>query len=70
MLSKFMTLYSTDDGNGTFYVQTDGSFGTVRTKKKLDRETIDVYNLVIQAFDKGTPPLNSSVPVKIEVADV
>eukprot|EP00795_Rhopilema_esculentum_P002013 gene2013-17573_t len=58
------------DGNGTFYIQTDGYYGTLRTKKRLDRETVDSYTLKVQAFDKGTPPLNSSTIVKVKVQDV
>ena len=64
------TIFCSDDGNGTFYIKTQGRYGTIRNKKQLDRETIASYDLLVYAFDKGSPPLNSSAKIEITVEDV
>ncbi|GAB0180761.1 protocadherin Fat 3 [Grus japonensis] len=48
----------------------DPVLGLVKVKKKLDRERISGYSLVIQARDSGTPPLSSSVTVNVDISDV
>uniref|UniRef100_A0A672TV81 Protocadherin Fat 3 n=1 Tax=Strigops habroptila TaxID=2489341 RepID=A0A672TV81_STRHB len=48
----------------------DPALGLVKVKKKLDRERISGYSLVIQARDSGTPPLSSSVTVNVDISDV
>uniref|UniRef100_A0A8C9FGK3 FAT atypical cadherin 3 n=1 Tax=Pavo cristatus TaxID=9049 RepID=A0A8C9FGK3_PAVCR len=48
----------------------DPGSGLVKVKKKLDRERISGYSLVIQARDSGTPPLSSSVTVNVDISDV
>ena len=42
----------------------------IRTNKSLDREDISFYTLVIQASDKGTPPLTETVSVNITILDI
>ncbi|XP_074840113.1 protocadherin Fat 3 isoform X2 [Carettochelys insculpta] len=44
--------------------------GIIKVKKKLDRERVSGYSLVIQASDSGNPPLSSSVTVNIDISDV
>ncbi|RMC07431.1 hypothetical protein DUI87_16899 [Hirundo rustica rustica] len=48
----------------------DPVLGLVKVKKKLDRERISGYSLVVQARDSGTPPLSSSVTVNVDISDV
>ncbi|KAI5626828.1 hypothetical protein C0J50_13326 [Silurus asotus] len=43
---------------------------TIVTAAFLDRETISSYNVTITAVDGGTPPLSSSMTVRVDVADV
>ncbi|TSK45900.1 Protocadherin alpha-C2 [Bagarius yarrelli] len=43
---------------------------TIVTAAFLDRETISTYNVTITAVDGGTPPLSSSMTVRVDVADV
>lgn len=53
------------DDNGDFEIFSNG---TIATKKKLDRETQAIYNLVVTATDKALPPekpLSSTVQVRI-----
>lgn len=42
----------------------------ISTNKSLDREDISFYSLVIQASDKGTPPLSETVSVNITILDI
>ena len=46
------------------------SSGMISTNKSLDREDISFYTLVIQATDKGTPPLTETVKVNITILDI
>ncbi|XP_067424484.1 protocadherin Fat 3 isoform X1 [Emydura macquarii macquarii] len=48
----------------------DPVLGLIKVKKKLDRERVSGYALVIQARDSGIPPLSSSVTVNIDISDV
>ncbi|KYO28521.1 hypothetical protein Y1Q_0005325 [Alligator mississippiensis] len=48
----------------------DPVLGLVKVKKKLDRERVSGYSLVIQARDSGVPPLSSSVTVNVDISDV
>ncbi|KAI1242062.1 Protocadherin Fat 3 [Lamprotornis superbus] len=48
----------------------DPVLGLVKVKKKLDRERISGYSLVVQARDSGTPPLSSSATVNVDISDV
>ena len=42
----------------------------ISTNKSLDREDIPFYTLLIQASDKGTPPLIETVSVNVTILDV
>ncbi|XP_050796172.1 protocadherin Fat 3 isoform X4 [Gopherus flavomarginatus] len=48
----------------------DPVLGLIKIKKRLDRERVSGYSLVIQARDSGIPPLSSSVTVNIDISDV
>ncbi|XP_048698630.2 protocadherin Fat 3 isoform X5 [Caretta caretta] len=48
----------------------DPVLGLIKVKKKLDRERVSGYSLVIQARDSGIPPMSSSVTVNIDISDV
>ncbi|GFR91006.1 protocadherin-9 [Elysia marginata] len=50
-----------------FRIQANGFLTAVSS---LDHESVSVYNIMIQATDRGTPPLTSQVPVEIRVIDV
>ena len=70
--------------NGEFYFELDSSTdpldqfelvqienqATLSTKRLLDRETNETYNLVVLVIDRGIPPLNSSVEISITVLDI
>nr|XP_028581876.1 protocadherin Fat 3 isoform X4 [Podarcis muralis] len=56
------------DRNNEFSI--DPSLGLIKVKKRLDRERVSGYSLVIQARDSGTPPLSASVTVNVDISDV
>ncbi|XP_070192612.1 cadherin EGF LAG seven-pass G-type receptor 2-like isoform X2 [Littorina saxatilis] len=64
----FYTFEGGNDGNGDFSI--DSALGVIRVAKALDRERIPNYELVALAVDRGTPPLSSSVVIRIKVDDV
>ena len=48
----------------------EASTGTIRTAVPLDRETTNMYTLVVTAKDAGIPSLSTNVTVYINVSDV
>ncbi|KAI4552983.1 hypothetical protein MJT46_016277 [Ovis ammon polii x Ovis aries] len=48
----------------------DPVLGLVKVKKKLDRERVSGYSLLIQAVDSGMPPMSSTATVNIDISDV
>uniref|UniRef100_A0A5F8H1R8 Protocadherin Fat 3 n=1 Tax=Monodelphis domestica TaxID=13616 RepID=A0A5F8H1R8_MONDO len=48
----------------------DPVLGLVKVKKKLDRERVSGYSLLIQATDSGVPAMSSTVTVNIDISDV
>ncbi|CAG5938949.1 unnamed protein product [Menidia menidia] len=60
--------YSLDPAsNGPFYIDADN--GDIRATGVLDREQRERYELRVIAKDKGTPPLQGSATVVIQVTD-
>ncbi|XP_077122275.1 protocadherin gamma-B1-like isoform X5 [Ranitomeya variabilis] len=51
-------------------MSTTGIFYKIVTKCSLDREVISSYNITIQASDKGSPQMNSSKVIRLDVSDV
>ncbi|XP_062983238.1 protocadherin Fat 3 isoform X3 [Elgaria multicarinata webbii] len=56
------------DRNNEFSI--DPSLGLIKVKKRLDRERVSGYSLVIQARDSGMPALTASVTVTVDISDV
>ncbi|XP_010132124.1 PREDICTED: protocadherin Fat 4-like [Buceros rhinoceros silvestris] len=57
-----------DDFAGTFHI--NSSTGELTTKKPLDRESMDSYELKIIAADSGKPPQSASLVLSVTVEDV
>nr|XP_026649047.1 protocadherin Fat 4 [Zonotrichia albicollis] len=57
-----------DDFAGTFHI--NSSTGQLMTKKPLDREVVDSYELKIIATDSGKPAQSASLVLSITVEDV
>nr|XP_053631087.1 fat-like cadherin-related tumor suppressor homolog isoform X2 [Cherax quadricarinatus] len=58
--------------NGTlpknFYME--GDSGVLILKQGLDRETVPIHHFLVQAIDKGTPPLSSTAHILVTVLDM
>ncbi|XP_053312519.1 protocadherin Fat 3 [Spea bombifrons] len=48
----------------------DPLVGLIKVKKKMDRERVSGYSLMVQARDSGIPPMSSTVTVNIDISDV
>ncbi|KAI0232123.1 Protocadherin Fat 4 [Lamellibrachia satsuma] len=62
--------YSLQPPSSAFAVSVDGDFAVVRTTQVLDVESADSYELHLVAVDKGSPPMTTSVLVRVDVTDV
>lgn len=51
------------------YVSVDAHSGSLYTLRSFDYETLDQLELVIQAEDRGSPPLSSTTTIRIRVVD-
>ncbi|XP_026535721.1 protocadherin Fat 3 isoform X3 [Notechis scutatus] len=56
------------DQNNEFSI--DPGLGLIKVKKRLDREQVSGYSLVVQAQDSGNPPLTATVTVNVDISDV
>ncbi|XP_060035627.1 protocadherin Fat 3 isoform X2 [Erinaceus europaeus] len=56
------------DRDGEFAVEP--VLGLVRVQKKLDRERVSGYSLLVQAVDSGLPALSTTATVNIDISDV
>ncbi|KAL2098180.1 hypothetical protein ACEWY4_007387 [Coilia grayii] len=62
--------YSIVSGNHNNAFIIDSMRGILATNTVLDREIISSYKLVLQAADRGSPPLTGNCTVRIQVVDV
>ncbi|CAH1264999.1 FAT4 [Branchiostoma lanceolatum] len=61
--------YSITSASQAGHFGIDAATGVVRTLQALDRETIDLYTLTVQATDNGNPSLANDTTVTITVDD-
>ncbi|KAM6941752.1 protocadherin-23 [Lycodopsis pacificus] len=62
--------YSIVSGNPNEAFALDSVRGILATKALLDREIASSYKLVLQAADRGNPPLSSTAIIRVQVVDV
>ncbi|XP_057655100.1 cadherin-related tumor suppressor [Diorhabda carinulata] len=62
--------YSILDGNIDQVFKIDPQNGEIHTSKRLDRETIGTYSVIVGAIDTGIPPQTGTTTVKIHVTDI
>ncbi|XP_058496874.1 protocadherin-23 [Solea solea] len=62
--------YSIVSGNNNEAFILDSVRGILATNVLLDREITPSYKLVLQATDRGNPPLSSSTTIRVQVVDV
>ncbi|XP_076860885.1 LOW QUALITY PROTEIN: cadherin EGF LAG seven-pass G-type receptor 1 [Brachyhypopomus gauderio] len=58
----------TEDGDGDFTIEQFS--GIIRTKRKLDRENVPVYNMKAVAKDRGADPKSAEVAIQVSVLDI
>jgi len=61
--------YSVSGGDGASAFTVTATDGVVTTRRPLDRETKDRYQLTVTATDSGTPPRSTSVVLMVDVTD-
>ncbi|XP_045072088.1 protocadherin-23-like [Coregonus clupeaformis] len=62
--------YSILSGNQNEAFIIDSVRGILATNTILDREITSSYKLVLQASDRGSPPLSSTATVRVQVVDI
>uniref|UniRef100_A0A667XAH2 Cadherin domain-containing protein n=1 Tax=Myripristis murdjan TaxID=586833 RepID=A0A667XAH2_9TELE len=62
--------YSIVSGNHNNAFILDSVRGILATNVLLDREIIPSYKLVLQATDRGSPPLSGTTTIRVQVVDV
>lgn len=62
--------FSIIEGNTNQSFKIDPQSGEIEVARKLDRETLPIYSLVIGAIDTGTPPQTGMTTVKITLTDI
>lgn len=56
--------------SGSFsHFSIDSDNGDITSNPPIDREVVDVYHLLVRAYDLGTPSLNSTINVTVTVHD-
>ena len=58
------------DGNLEERFQVDPKSGVIELRKPLDRETTEMYSLIVQATDQGSPSLSSTATVNVTLLDI
>ena len=62
--------YSIVGGNGTNLFSIDTINGMITVNGNIDRESISVVSLTVQAADLGSPPMSTNATVLIDVSDI
>ncbi|XP_043374581.1 cadherin EGF LAG seven-pass G-type receptor 3 [Dermochelys coriacea] len=62
------TFQNGEDGDGDFTIEPTS--GIIRTVRRLDRESVPVYELTAYAVDRGVPTQRTPVNIQVTVQDV
>ncbi|KAK9886911.1 hypothetical protein WA026_019169 [Henosepilachna vigintioctopunctata] len=62
--------YSIIGGNIEQAFKIDQQSGEIQTARSLDRETVEMYSLIVGAIDTGSPPETGTATVKIHLTDI
>ena len=68
--SDGLIVFTFIDGNSEGRFQIDPKSGVIELRKQLDRETTEMYSLIVQAADHGSPSLSSTATVNVTVLDI
>uniref|UniRef100_A0A8C5ECI2 Cadherin domain-containing protein n=1 Tax=Gouania willdenowi TaxID=441366 RepID=A0A8C5ECI2_GOUWI len=58
------------DGDSKGWLEMDANTGQIRTKDKLDRETLETFEVTVTAFEKDHPEKSSERVVHVRLLDV
>ncbi|KAG7242032.1 hypothetical protein INR49_024077 [Caranx melampygus] len=58
------------DGDTRGWLQIDAATGEIKTKEKLDRETVESFEVTVTAFEKENPAMTAERAVKVRLLDV
>ncbi|XP_072928982.1 cadherin EGF LAG seven-pass G-type receptor 3 isoform X2 [Hemitrygon akajei] len=62
------TFQNGEDGDGDFTIEPTS--GIIRTVRRLDRETVPIYDLTAYAVDRGIPVRRTPVHIHVSILDV
>ena len=65
-----LIIFTFIDGNSEGRFQIDPKSGVIELRKQLDRETTEMYSLIVLAADQGSPSLSSTATVNVTVLDI
>lgn len=58
------------DGDTRGWLEIDAATGEIKTKDKLDRETLETFDVIVTAFEKENPQKSSERVVSVRLLDV
>ncbi|TKS82026.1 Cadherin-17 Intestinal peptide-associated transporter HPT-1 [Collichthys lucidus] len=58
------------DGDTQGWLEIDAATGEIKTKEKLDRETVEAFKVTVTAFEKENPEKSSEREVTVRLLDV
>uniref|UniRef100_H3DLZ2 Cadherin 17, LI cadherin (liver-intestine) n=1 Tax=Tetraodon nigroviridis TaxID=99883 RepID=H3DLZ2_TETNG len=58
------------DGDTQDWLEIDASTGEIKTKAKLDRETLETFEVKVTAFEKNNPKMSAESVVNVRLLDV
>ncbi|XP_035019448.2 cadherin-17 [Hippoglossus stenolepis] len=58
------------EGDARGWLEIDAATGQIRTKDKLDKETLEAFEVTVTAFEKGNPKMSSERVVYVRLLDV
>ena len=68
--SDGVIIFALIDGNSEERFQIDPKSGVIELRKLFDRETTELYSLIVQASDQGAPSMSSTATVNVTLVDV
>ncbi|XP_074540100.1 cadherin-17 [Halichoeres trimaculatus] len=58
------------DGDTQGWLEIDAATGQIKTKSKLDRETLEAFEVTVTAFEKANPEMSSERVLSLRLLDV
>ncbi|KAF7669711.1 hypothetical protein LDENG_00147260 [Lucifuga dentata] len=58
------------EGDANGWLEIDAATGEIKTKAKLDRETLEAFEVTVTAFEKDNPEMSAERVVSVQLLDV